>query len=676
MAQMKKISKVRLTFAAIVLVALVLFLFVTPQVWDKSVDFLNAKLGTEFVHFKNIPFRLGLDLQGGTQLVYEADTSKITDSKSEAMEGVRDVVERRVNAFGVSEPVVQINKSQDKYRLLVELAGISDVNEAIKMIGETPLLEFKEQNTEPQRALTAEEKKELEKYNKEAKAKIEKALSEVLGGKDFAQAAKEYTESEIGKEIGGDLGWINANGEYAFLVDSASKTEVGKVYNKVIDQTAASYIIKVSDKRESDKEVKANHILICYAGATGCTTDTTKEDALKKIQEIKAKATPANFVQLAKENSTEPGASTSGGDLDWFTKGQMVKPFEEAIYAMQKGAISDVVETDFGYHLIFKTDERPFYEYKVSNIVVNKKQESDILPPTDPWKVTGLTGKNLKTSVVEFNQNTSAPLVSLEFDDDGKKLFADITTRNVGKQVAIFLNGEIISSPNVTESIKEGKAVIEGKFDVQEAKELVRLLNAGALPVPISLVGQQTVGASLGGESLQKSLFAGLIGYLAVILFMIFYYRLPGLLAAFALVVYGVIVLFIFKSIPVTLTLSGIAGFILSIGMAVDANVLIFERSKEELRLGKPWGTAIDEGFKRAWPSIRDSNITTLLSCFFLAWFGTGVVRGFAITLGIGVICSLFSALVITKTFLNMLNSEKISKKVWLLGSFKKKDAE
>jgi protein-export membrane protein SecD len=673
MAQMKKISRVRLTVAAIVIAAVVLMLFDFPQIWDKSVDALNSKLGTEFVHFKNIPFRLGLDLQGGTQLVYEADTSKITDSKSEAVEGLRDVVERRVNAFGVSEPVVQVNKSQDKYRILVELAGISDVNEAIKMIGETPLLEFKEANTEPQRELTAEEKKTLETYNKDAKAKIEKALKESLAGKDFAEAAKEYTESDIGKEIGGDLGWINKSGEYFFLIDAASKTEVGKVYPKVIDQAGASYVIKVNETREGDKEVKANHLLICFAGATSCTSETSKEDALKQIQELKAKATPKNFVQLVKENSTEPGADTGGGDLGWFGKDQMVKPFSDAVFAMDKGTVSDVVETDFGYHLIYKADEKPIIDYKVSNIVVKKQQESDILPPADAWKSTGLTGKNLKTSLVEFDPNTREPNVALRFDDEGKKLFAEITRKNIGKQVAIFVDGSVVSSPNVSEAITGGEAVITGKFDIAEAKDLVRRLNAGALPVPIKLVSQQTVGASLGSESLQKSLFAGLIGYLAVILFMIFYYRLPGVLASIALIIYGVLVLFIFKSIPVTLTLSGIAGFILSVGMAVDANILIFERTKEELRIGKPLGTAIEEGFKRAWPSIRDSNVTTLISCFVLAWFGTSIVKGFAITLGIGVICSMFSAIVVTRHLLGLLSTEKIAQRMWLFGNIQKK---
>jgi len=664
---MKKTTKTRLIVVGIVLVSLVLGLFDFPLVWDKSVDWVNAKIGTDFAHFKNMPFRLGLDLQGGTQLLYEADTSKITGDKGEALEGVRDVIERRVNAFGVSEPLVQINKSGDKYRVLVELAGVKDVNEAIKMIGDTPLLEFKEANTEPQRSLTEQEKKDLEKFNKDAKVRADKVLKEALSGKDFATLAKENTDSEIGKELGGDLGWIGKTSSYSFLYDKAANVKVGEVAKDLVTTDSALYVFKVNEKRENGTEVKANHLLICWQGATGCTGEISKEDAKKKIDELKAKADAKNFVQLVKDNSTEPNAKTSGGDLGWFSKDQMVESFSNVAFSMAKGTISDVVETEFGYHLIYKSDEKPLVEYKISNIVVNKKTESDILPPQDAWKATGLTGKNLKTSRVEFDQN-NIPQVALEFDSEGAKLFGEITARNINKQVAIFLDKDVISNPTVSQEIKEGQAVITGKFTITEAKDLVRRLNAGALPVPINLVSQQTVGASLGSDSLSRSLIAGLIGYLAVIIFMIVYYRLPGLVASVALIIYGIIVLFIFKSIPVTLTLSGIAGFVLSVGMAVDANVLIFERSKEELRLNKPVGTAIEEGFRRAWPSIRDGNFTTLIACFFLAWFGTSIIKGFAITLGIGVIISMLSALIITKYFLNLLDTEKMEKRLWLFG--------
>jgi len=271
----------------------------------------------------------------------------------------------------------------------------------------------------------------------------------------------------------------------------------------------------------------------------------------------------------------------------------------------------------------------------------------------DPYFIpTELTGRYLKGSQLQFDQQTYQSQVGLEFDSEGSKIFEDLTSKNVGKKIAIYLDGVGISAPTVQEAITGGKAQITGDFTSDEAKELVQRLNAGALPVPINLISQQTIGASLGKDSLDKSLNAGIYGFLAVLIFIIFYYRLPGLLASFSLLLYIAAVLAIFKLIPVTLTLAGIAGFILSIGMAVDANVLIFERLKEELKSGKSLGGSIDEGFKRAWPAIRDGNISTIITCLILYIFATGLVKGFALTLGIGVLVSMFSAIVITKSFL------------------------
>lgn len=669
-------TKVRLAVVLIIICAIVLGIFDMPQVYDRAIDFANAKMQTSFPHFTNIPFRLGLDLQGGTHLVYEADTSKIAfGEKGDAVEGVRDVIERRVNAFGVAEPVIQVNKSQGKWRVIAELAGIKDVNEAIKMIGETPLLEFKEENTEPARELTPEERKAMNEFNKTAKDKANKALKEALTGKDFSEVVKTYSESETVTDNGGDLGWIKEAGEFGKLFNGVSKTEIGKVAPKVVETDIGFFVAKVNDKRTSGQEIKASHILICYKGAESCTKETTKEEAEKIVKDLKAKITPANFAKLAKENSTDSLAE-NGGELGWFQKGQMVKEFEDVVFSLAKGAISEPILTKFGYHLIYKTDERSVPELKISAVFIKTKKEADILPPTDQWKVTGLTGKQLENSRVNFNQSTNAPEVALQFNDEGKKLFAEITARNVGKPVAIFLDNQPISIPRVNEAITGGEAVITGNFDLTEAKQLTQRLNAGALPVPITLISQQTVGASLGSESLQKSLFAGLIGFVLVIIFMILYYRLPGFLAVMALLVYAVAVLFVFKAIPVTLTLAGIAGFILSVGMAVDANVLIFERMREELKLGKPLGTAIDVGLKRAWPSIRDGNATTLITCFVLAWFGTSSIKGFGITLGIGVILSMLSALFVTKHFMYLFIRDDKKYNLWWFGFKKKKDAQ
>ncbi len=379
------------------------------------------------------PFHLGLDLQGGTHLVYEADTSSVFGEENDAMESLRDVIERRVNLYGVSEPVVQTEKSNGVYRLVVELAGVFDINEAIKLIGETPFLEFKE------------------------------------------------------------------------IPDSIRNAE-------------------------------------------------------KKPEEI---------------------------------------------------------------------------------------SYNEFVP-------TNLTGKYVKKASLGFN-NIGSSEIFLEFTSEGANIFENITEKNVGLPLAVFLDGAPISSPTVQQKISGGKAQITGQFTLLEAKELVGRFNAGALPLPISLISQQSVGASLGQDSLTRSFRAGIWGILAVALFMFFWYRLPGIISVFALGVYSTATLFLFKIIPVTLSSAGIAGFILSVGMAIDANILIFERMKEELKMGKNLDIALFEGFRRAWTSIRDSNVSSLITAFILYWFGTSLVRGFALTLGIGVLISMFSAISASRLFLNSL---------------------
>jgi len=282
---------------------------------------------------------------------------------------------------------------------------------------------------------------------------------------------------------------------------------------------------------------------------------------------------------------------------------------------------------------------------------------TDSAIPIFAFNETGLTGKDLKRATVQFSEQTGEPVVGLSFTSEGSKKFAEITERNVGKQVAIFLDGMPVTAPRVNEAITSGDAVISGQFTPKSAKNLAIQLNAGALPVPIKIVEQKNIGATLGEESVQKSLRAGLIGLSLVIIFMIAYYGKLGVLAGIALVIYGLITLAIYKLIPVTLTLPGIAGFILSIGMAVDANILIFERIKEELREGRPLKQAMELGFGRAWDSIKDANICTiitalvLLNPFNFPWLVTwGMIRGFALTLLIGVLIGLFTGIVVTRT--------------------------
>ncbi len=275
----------------------------------------------------------------------------------------------------------------------------------------------------------------------------------------------------------------------------------------------------------------------------------------------------------------------------------------------------------------------------------------------ETWETTGLTGKDLSKANLSTSPNGQW-VVDLEFNDNGTKKFASLTKEMVGQQMAIFFNGEMQSAPVIREPIPSGRAQISGGdsgFAYEEAKKMVDLLNAGALPVPAKIVEENTVGPTLGADSIAKSKVAGAIGLGFVMIFMALYYRAPGLIADVALIIYGLMLFALFKAIPVTLTLAGIAGFILSIGMAVDANILIFERTKEELKAGRTLFTAINSGFDRAFTSIFDSNMTTIITCIILYFFGTSIVKGFALTLAIGVIVSMFSAITITRNFMHLI---------------------
>ncbi len=268
---------------------------------------------------------------------------------------------------------------------------------------------------------------------------------------------------------------------------------------------------------------------------------------------------------------------------------------------------------------------------------------------------TELTGRYLKKASLNFDPTTRKPLVELQFDDTGSKLFADLTKAHIGEQVAIFLDGAPISSPVVQQEIDGGKAVISGNFSIEEGRTLVGRLNSGALPVPISLSGTNVVDATLGSSAVAAGVKSSVIGFALVALFMILWYRVPGIAAALALVAYSIMMLALFKFIPVTLTAAGIAGFIISVGLAVDANVLVFERMKEEVRGGKSLRDAVEAGFARAWTSIRDSHIAAIIVSIILFWFGTSIVKGFAFTFFLGAVLSLISAQLITRVFIRAL---------------------
>jgi len=684
-------GKIRWTIFFIIVLFCISLKYNLLEAYNGNLDALNAKVHSvslfksvtlPAIHFAKWPpeaFRLGLDLRGGTHLVYQADFSKTPSADTtSAIEGVRDVIERRINIFGVAEPVVQTVKVGNTYRIIVELAGVKDVSQAIKMIGDTPLLEFKEQLPQgtqaKQEALTPEQKKELDTFNADAKKRATEALKKALEPKaNFTTLAKDVSEDLQTRDKGGDAGWLNQGSSQGYLLAATEKLKDGEVKNDILQYADGFSVVKLLGRRNG-QEVNARHILICYKGATRCDKDTTKEDAKKAIDELKKQATPQNFVDLAKKNSTEPGASERGGDLGWFAHGAMVKAFEDVAFALPKNGVSEVFETEFGYHIIWKSDERTIPEFHVARILFNTKTEQDYLKPPSPWKDTALTGKQLKRAFVDFNNPTSSPQIGLEFNDEGKKLFAGLTQSNVGKPIAIFLDGQPISVPTVQQPILDGSAVITGDFSLKEAKLLAQRLTTGALPVPITLLSQQTIGPSLGEESLHKSLNAGLLGFLLVALFMIFFYRLSGILAIVALIIYTSLSLSVFKALPVTLSLAGIAGFILSIGMAVDANILIFERMKEELRSGKKLDSAVSEGFKRAWTSIRDSNVSSLITCVVLFSFSASLIKGFALTLAIGIVVSMFSAIAVTRVFLKLVAGWRLGKNRWLFCAKKTKE--
>ena len=291
----------------------------------------------------------------------------------------------------------------------------------------------------------------------------------------------------------------------------------------------------------------------------------------------------------------------------------------------------------------------------------------------------GLTGDDLSTAYPSKHQGSGAPIVSIEFGEEGTKKFGALTTKIYNnalktgqkEQIAIILDGQELIAPVVNSPITAGTAIIQGPdFTIERVKDLALLLESGRLPVPIELIQERDVDAILGADSLRKSVIAGGVGLLLVLLFMTLYYRVPGLVASLALLIYAGIVLSIFKLLPVTLTLSGVAAAILSIGMAVDANILIFERMKDELRSGRTMLSAINTGFNRAWPAIRDGNVSTLITCGILYWFadtlGATIVQGFAVTLAIGVVISMFSAIVVSRTFMRGVALTPISKNLQL----------
>lgn len=555
---MNAVQKLRLRFAGVVLLGL----FSAILAYPKMLSF--APPVERF--FERFKMNYGLDLEGGIHLEYLANVNDVaSDKKDDALSAAVAVIERRVNAFGVGEPLVQLSKSGDESRIIVELPGVKDIEEAKKLIKETPFLEFRE--------LAGDEaQKQIDDANAKSKESADHVLENVLHGTDFAETAKTWSQ--------------------------------------------------------------------------------------------------------------DPGSKDKGGEYDFQKKGYYVEAFDNVVFDpnFKTGNIwPSLVETPFGWHIIKKLDERgegDDHEVKIAHILFPKYNLSDF--PQLQFKTTGLSGKNLTDAFVDYqSRGVGAPQIGLHFDDEGTKLFADITRRNIGKPVAIFLDQQVISQPTVQSEILNGQAVITGNFTLAEANALVKRFNEGALPVPITLVSQQSIDASLGKTALDMSVRAGAIGLLAVAVFMVFFYRFLGVIAVIALLLYTAMLLAVFKlsnltPFPITLTLSGIAGFILSIGIAVDANVLIYERTREEYSFGKSMRTSLKEGFRRAWPSIRDGHLSTLITTVVLMGIGTGFVKGFAITLALGVLLSLFTAVVLVRIMVEFFFADWMERHPWVLATPKK----
>lgn len=657
--------------ASVVGILLISFFFLSvafPGPW-------NQVLGSA-LPLNDEPFRLGLDLQGGAHLVYDADMTEIPESdRADALEGVRDVIERRVNAYGVSEPVVQTNIQGGNYRVIVELAGVFDISDAIQEIGETPILEFKTPLEEVDLEVTDEQQAEIDASNEIERQDALAVLDRALAGEEFAGLAAELSIDTATAQAGGYIGFIdNEHPIFDGLADefaSDRRLQPG-IVDGLYEGTSSIHIVNYLSS-EDQEEVLGSHILLCHQESEGCTNDRTKIEAQLLAEEIRAELTTENFAVTAEEQSDDSGSAVDGGSLDWVPRGMMVDAFETALFDdLRDGEISDLVETQFGYHIIYREDSRSQATYEISHIEMPWTTAGDILN-LDPWENTDLSGGNVRGASVAFDQFSGIPYVVLDFDAEGGNLFGEITEANVGNVIGIFLDGEAISTPVVQQAIYGGEATITGGFTLEEAKLLAQRLNAGALPVPVELLSQQTVGPTLGQVSLERSIQAAIAGLIMVAIFMILYYRLAGFIAVLALGVYTVTNLALYKWLGVTLSLASIAGFILSIGMAVDANVLIFERLKEELRSGRDLPSAINEGFKRAWTSIRDGNATTLIAALVLFSMSTSFVKGFALTLALGIIVSMLTAVLVTCVFLKFASQFKVFQKPWLYNGVKKK---
>lgn len=555
--------------------------------------------------------KLGLDLQGGSHLVYQArdnETGEPIVPPREAMEALKRSIEKRVNASGLGEPIIQLLGDD---RILIQLPGVEDLERAKSLIGETAQLVFKHRRLNTARP-----------------------LDEIAGSDIVAIVAGTVP----------DVTPVAPETETAVAPEAAATSTAEGATETRAPEGPPAVLIEFTDEgaqKFADVVARLNDSLI-EALTGGSAPPGTLEVAIAGERSIRF---PANALSIQRVEESNQFSFVVPVDNETLATSSV-----ESLQAL----LGDSPTVEFTEVLGF----------------------SDVEICSD--KECGLTGEDLERAYASQQQTTGQPIINIEFNARGTKIFGKLTQEIAGTSdsIAIFLDGEELISPIVQTAITSGTAIIQGRdFTIDRVRDLSLLLEAGSLPVSIGdPIQERDVDAILGAESLSKSVSAGLIGLVLVLVFMTLYYRVPGVVASVALIFYAAIVLAVFKILPITLTLSGVGAVILSVGMAVDANILIFERTKDELRMGRTLRSAINNGFDRAWPAIRDSNVSTLITCGILFYFsnqlGTTVVQGFAVALAVGVAVSMFSAIVVSRTLLRAVAATPLARRLnWFVPS-------
>ena len=613
----------------------------------------NSTLGIE----------LGLDLRGGSELRYQAsltdpDTGEVIQPTSDQMKALKRSIERRVSASGFGEPTIQILGDD---RLLIQLPGIKDLARAKEIIGETAQLVY---------------------YYRTF---------------DVSQAIPGLSQEDI---LGASIVNIDETGSIVAPTSTATTTPSGEGSQDAATSTATTTSPDAASQATSTPD---------DAGAATTTPETLDESATSTplFPAIKIDLTPegaeafeACVGRLLKSLEEVPGTEQADEDgrpvpgtgdrypnflAMTFTAGTSteIRIAHSPLVTIGPGQV--VVLSDVPS--VVRVDDTDSFTVSLIGRVADRDDAVDVFGETPNIRLAevlgkvdedvGLTGDDMARAYAGQHQTSGLPIVNIEFNADGTRKFGELTTRvaGTGNQVAIFLDKQELFSSGARRPITGGAAFIESRlFTFERVTDLSLLLESGRLPIPIKLIQERTVGATLGDESLAKSLVAGLVGLGLVLLFMVLYYRMAGVVAAVALLSYAVLFLAIVKVLAISMTLSGVAATVLSIGMAVDANILIFERMKEELRAGRTLLSAVNIGFNRAWTAIRDGNVSTLITCAILFWFadtlGASIVQVFAITLAVGVGVSMFSAITVSRTLLRVMTATRLNRKTsWFIPS-------